>query len=164
MDSLLCQLTPYKNINYFNTYFKILCQIKLDKNSYFSNTKLNIYKLFAILISEVFHSIYLYLVEPVSLLNQFAHYDLFRLFHSIPEFYILKSTVEIMGLYMLYLVYFKTSQNNSFLLVQRIIIFKQKSWFLQPKHSSGVPICIYFIRYTVFLANVLQNVNLIAGK
>lgn len=168
MQTLISQLIPYKNINYFTAYFTTLHQITncFNQNHFWpSTTARDILKLYLFLTLQLTHFLYLYFVEPPSKIEKFIHYDIFRLVDARPEYYLLVSMMLLMIAYCVHLLYF-CPPNQVFFLIEKIIIFKQSSWFLQTKtrKKSKVSICLYITRYTLLLSTAIQNLNVMTGN
>ena len=161
MQTLISELIPYKNINYFVNYFTRLHQI-ISCNRFWSLAVWDILKLYLILTLQIAHFLYLYFNDPGSTGQQFAHYDIFRLVNARPEYYLLTS-VMLMIAYCVHLLYF-CPHNRVFFLIQKIIIFKRSSWFLKARNRKGVLICQYFTRYTLLLSAAVQNFNFTTGN
>lgn len=162
MQTLISELIPHKNINYFANYFTRLHQI-ISRHRFWSFAVWGIFTLYLILALQIAHFLYLYFNNPGSTGQQFAHYDIFRLVNARPEYYLLTSVMLLMVAYCVHLLYF-CPHNRVFFLIQKIIIFKCRSWFLRAKNRKGVPICQYFTCYTLLLSAAVQNFNFTTGN
>lgn len=134
MDFVLKTTNPFKNINYFKYYFRILDATLNEKNP---RIIYQIYLTQILCLTGSLYYFYLYYLYPTTEFNQIVFFDVVFLLRLEPSFHVMVAVLMLMCYYYFSLIYLKPGTKVNFL-IKDVIVDWDNSLFVQPIYKNKV--------------------------